>query len=83
MTAAEWLERDYDVVFAVGQSVTDPVSALLGLKVTSYAADPTEDRPGPLFSVKPDGFGYEPVWPEAAWWPAPHEGDNLDLPGEL
>lgn len=77
----QWLERDYDALFAAGETIVDPLAAVVGLKVVTYAPD-LVDQPGPLFSIKRDGFGDEPLWPDAAWWPAPHRHNDLDLMGE-
>lgn len=78
MTAVAWLEQDYDAVFALGQAIVDSATALMGLKVTSYAPDAAQEGPGPLFSIKRDDFAAEPRWPDAAWWPEPHSMDDLD-----
>ncbi|NUQ99159.1 MAG: hypothetical protein HOY79_22255 [Streptomyces sp.] len=82
MTAIEWLEHDYDDLFTLGQPIIDTATAHMGLKLTSYAPDPAEDRPGPLFSIKRDDFSDEPRWPDAAWWPTPHDADALDNPAK-
>ncbi|MFF4548620.1 hypothetical protein ACFY1J_31040 [Streptomyces sp. NPDC001406] len=78
MTAVAWLERHYDALFACGEEIVSPVMSLMGLPITSYAADPTADGPGPLFTLKRDALGPEPQWPDAAFWPEPHSSDDLD-----
>ncbi|MDW6057994.1 hypothetical protein SAZ11_07820 [Streptomyces sp. FXJ1.4098] len=79
MTAVAWLERHYDGLFAEGRGIVMPTdSNMIGLKVTSYAPDPVDERydHSPLFSIKRDPFDDEYAWPAAASWPEPE--DNLD-----